>query len=131
MRLAGVIVAVGSMVGFAAGCGGGSSGSYGGSGGTKPAACTADTATATTSVSLSGMAFVPSCIKVSKGATVTFQNADMVQHTVTTDAGQPETFDSGLLSTGQDFVHTFANAAETVNLHCTIHSNMHATVIVQ
>ena len=72
MRLM-LAVAVVSMAGFGAGCGGGSSG-YGGSGGTKPAACTADGATATTSVSISGMEFVPSCIKVSRGATVTFQN---------------------------------------------------------
>ena len=129
MRLMLAVAGV-SMAGFGAGCGGGSSG-YGGSGGTKPAACTADGATATTSVSISGMEFVPSCIKVSRGATVTFQNADMVQHTVTTDPAQPETFDSGPLSTGQNFVHTFANAAETVHVHCSIHPVMHATIIVQ
>ncbi len=123
-------LAVAAVAGFGAGCGGGSSG-YGGSGGTKPSACTADVATATSSVSLSGMEFVPSCVKVSKGATVTFQNADTVQHTVTTDAGQPETFDSGPLSTGQDFAHTFASAAETGHVHCSIHANMHATIFVQ
>ncbi len=128
MRLVSAVVVLVSIVG--AGCGGGSSG-YGSSGGNKPAACSAASATKTTSVSLSGMAFVPSCIAIAKGATVTFQNADMVQHTVTTDAGQPESFDSGPLSTGQDFTHTFASAAETVHVHCSIHPYMTATIFVQ
>lgn len=123
-RLVLVVVALASS----AACGGGSSGYGGGGGG---AACTAANATATTSVSLSGMSFVPSCIKVSLGATVTFQNADGVSHTVTTDAGQPETFDSGLLAHAQDFTHTFASTAETVHVHCTIHAGMTATVFVQ
>jgi plastocyanin len=127
-RLALVVMSLGSIVGFGAGCGGGSSG-Y--SGGNKPAACTATSATAATSVSLSGMEFVPSCVKISKGATVTFQNADSIAHTVTTDAGQPETFDSGPLAPARDFVHTFANAAETVHVHCSIHPEMTATIFVQ
>jgi plastocyanin len=96
-----------------------------------PPACTAASATATTSVSLSGMEFVPSCVKVAPGATVTFQNADSVTHTVTTDPGQPETFDSGPLAHAQDFTHTFASTAETVHVHCTIHPTMTATIFVQ
>src|SRR5512138_3434649 len=101
MRRLALWVVLGSMGAFGAGCGGGSGGAYGtGTGGNKPAACTSATATATTSVSLSGMAFVPPCVKISKGATVTFQNADMVTHDVTTDPGQPETFNSGPLATG-------------------------------
>ncbi len=127
-RLALVVMSLGSIAGFGAACGGGSSG-Y--SPGNKPAACSATSATATTSVSLSGMEFVPSCVKISKGATVTFQNADTVNHTVTTDAGQPETFDSGPLAPRSDFVHTFANAAETVHVHCSIHAGMTATIFVQ
>jgi plastocyanin len=96
-RLAALVVSLGAA-GLAAGCGGGG----GGDGGGSPAACTAASATATTSVSLSGMAFVPTCVKIAKGATVTFRNADAVNHTVTTDAGQPETFDSGPLEPATD-----------------------------
>ncbi len=130
-RLAIAVVSMMSLAGLVSGCGGGSSG-YGG-GSNPPPTCTAATATATTSVSLSGMSFVPSCVKISPGATITFQNADSIAHTVTTDAGQPETFDSGNLGppAGAEFQHTFANAAETVHIHCKIHPSMTATIIVQ
>ena len=128
-------LAVMSLAGFALACGGGSGsgggGGYGGGGGTAnpPPACSASTATATTSMSMSGMAFVPSCAKITAGQTITFQNADMVTHTVTADAGQTETFDSGFVAPTQEFTHTFAGA-ETVHIHCKIHG-MTATVIVQ
>jgi plastocyanin len=127
-RLALVVLSTAALAGLVPGCGGGTS--YGGGGG-NPAACTAATATATTSVSLSGMQFVPSCVKVSQGATVTFQNADSVAHTVTTDPGQPESFDSGSLAPAADYPHTFASTAETVHVHCRIHPSMTATIIVQ
>jgi plastocyanin len=129
-----------SLAGFAAACGGGGSGGgYGGGmggGGTTPPStpttgCTATTATATTSISLSGMTFVPSCVKVSPGAMVTFQNADSVTHIVASDPGQPESFDSGDLLPRQDYMHTFVNSAETVHIHCRIHTYMTATIIVQ
>ncbi len=115
----------------AAACG--SASSYGsGSGGTPPS-CSASTATATTSVSLSGTSFVPSCIKVTAGSTITFTNTDTSTiHTVTTDAGQPMTFDSGNINGGQHFSQAFPTA-ETVNVHCTYHSSMgmRATIIVE
>jgi plastocyanin len=112
-----------AVAALAAGCGGSS---YGGNDGGSPGACTA-----TTSVSMNGLEFVPSCVKISPGATITFTNADSVAHTVTTDAGQPESFDSGTLSTGQDFVHTFASSPETVGIHCTLHAGMAATIFVE
>ncbi len=133
MRRLVLAVAV-SLVGVGGwlGCGGGSSGYGGGSGGNpKPAACTASNATATTSVSLVQMSYQPSCIMVAKGATVTFTNNDSTDHTVTTDAGQPETFDSGHIAPGSSYTHTFASTAETVGVHCTIHTFMTATIIVQ
>jgi plastocyanin len=114
----------------AAGCG---STSYGGSGSASPApaACTAANATTVTrSIEMAGMEFVPSCAKVAAGTTVTFTNNDSIAHTVTSDAAQPETFDSGPLAQGATFTHTFASA-ETEAIHCTIHPNMHLMVIVQ
>jgi len=116
---------IGIAAALAAACGGSS---YGG----NPPACTATSATATTAVSLSGMEFVPSCVKISPGATLTFTNDDPVAHTVTTDAGQPETFDSGTLAAmGGVFSHPFALTAETVHVHCTIHPAMKATIFVE
>ncbi len=116
----------------AAACGG----SDGGSSGTPPPACTAASATATTSVSLSGARFVPSCVKVAPGAAVTFTNDDSdpygaALHTVTAD-GQAPSFDSGPLSAGEHFTHTFPSAG-TVAIHCSYHGamGMRATIFVQ
>jgi plastocyanin len=81
-------------------------------------------------VHIQGMAFNPSCLQVAVGTAVTFVNDDSVAHTVTTDAGQVESFDSGSLAPAASFVHTF-NVAGTIALHCSIHPSMHATVAVQ
>jgi plastocyanin len=116
----------------ALGCGG----DYGGDSGyaapaPAPSACTAATATSVTSIALSpGNQFVPACARVPAGVAVTFTNGDGMLHTVTTDAGQPEQFDSGNLSPGATFPHSFA-AAGTVQVHCSIHPEMRATIIVQ
>lgn len=101
---------------------------YGGDGGGD--GCTAASATATTSVQLVANAFIPSCIRVAPGATVTFTNADTMPHTVTTDPGQPETFDSGNVAAGASYEHTFAGTPATVNVHCSLHA-MQATIYVQ
>ncbi len=114
----------------AAGCGSGM-GSGSGSAAPAPVACTSANATAVTgAIEIAGMAFVPACAKVAAGTTVTFTNDDSIAHTVTSDAGQPETFDSGALAQGAHFTHAFATA-ETEQIHCTIHPEMHLTVIVQ
>jgi plastocyanin len=114
-----------------AGCGGGN-GYNGGS--NNPPACTAANATATTSVSASaGMQFIPSCIKVTAGATVTWTNNDAVNHTVSSDTAA-EPFASGTLTPAagtNTFQHPF-NAARTVQYHCTLHGTiMSGTVIVE
>ncbi len=117
----------------AAGCGSASSYGGGSGGGGNPPACSASSATATTSVSLSGTSFVPSCIKVTAGSSITFTNTDTATiHTVTTDASQPMTFDSGNLGGGQRFSQTFPSAG-TVDVHCNYHvaMGMRATLIVQ
>jgi plastocyanin len=119
------------VVAGALGCG---SGGYGGSSGSPapaPAQCTAANAEVVTgAIELVGMAFVPDCAKVALNTAVTFTNDDTVAHTVTTDAGQPETFDSGNLGQGAHFTHAFSTAG-TVRIHCTIHPEMHLTVFVQ
>jgi plastocyanin len=121
-----------AVAGVVAGAGCGSSTGYGsGAGAPAPAACTAANATAVTgAIEIVGMDFIPSCAKVAAGTAVTFTNNDSIAHTVTSDAGQPETFDSGPLAQGAKFQHTFATA-ETEHIHCTIHPTMRLTVIVQ
>lgn len=78
-------------------------------------------------VSIQGFAFNPSSITVSVGTTVTWTNNDSVTHTVTSDTGA---FSSGNLNPGQTFSHTF-NQAGTFAYHCSIHTSMHGTVVVQ
>jgi plastocyanin len=78
-------------------------------------------------VFIQGMAFSPSTITVSAGTSITWTNKDAVAHTVTSNSG---IFDSGLINTNGTFSYTF----ETVGsfpYHCTVHSNMAATVIVK
>ena len=82
----------------------------------------------TTSVEISGFAFSPSTITVTKGATVTWTNKDSIGHTVTETDGQdgPK---SGDLNQGQSYSFTF-NTVGTFKYNCSIHPNMTGTVIV-
>jgi plastocyanin len=121
-----LVLVVGSLVAaLVIGACGGSSTSYGGG----APACSVATATATTSVTIQASAFTPPCIKVAAGATVTFTNNDAMQHTVTADDGSYNALLS-LSGATQTFQHAYA-AAGTSNYHCTFHSLMKGTVIVQ
>jgi plastocyanin len=120
--------AVAAALGCGSDYGGGGSMGYGAP---APAQCTAANATAVTgAIGIAGMAFVPACAKVAAGTSVTFTNGDAIAHTVTTDPGQAESFDSGSLAPGAQFTHTFATAG-TVRIHCTIHPNIRLTLFVQ
>ncbi len=92
--------------------------------------CDADSATTASTVNLQSSSFEPSCVKVAQGTLVTFNNQDAVSHTVATDGGQVESFDSGIIAGGGSFTHTF-NATGKIGLHCNIHGGMRATVIVE
>jgi plastocyanin len=72
------------------------------------------------------MSFSPGSTTVKAGTTVTWKNNDNMAHTVTADDAS---FDSGALNTGQTFSHTF-NSAGTIKYHCTYHSTMTASVVV-
>jgi plastocyanin len=80
---------------------------------------------ASASVTIENLAFSPGTISVTAGDTVTWTNKDAVPHTVTSDTGA---FDSpigigGVLTLKFPTPGTFAYS-------CTIHPQMHGTVIV-
>ena len=79
----------------------------------------------TASVSISGFAFDPATITISKGSTVTWVNNDAVAHTIT-----GADFDSGTLDSGKSYSHKF-DSAGTFEYHCAIHPSMKGTVVVQ
>jgi plastocyanin len=105
---------------LAAACGGSSYGS------TAPDTTTGPTVT--TSVTISGIAFGPSAIRVSPGAAVTWTNNDNINHNVTfsnTAIGAVPNF-----STGSSTL-TMPTTSGTYAYHCTIHASMTGTVQVQ
>jgi len=66
---------------------------------------------------------------VAVGTPVTWTNTDAIAHTSTSDTG---VWDSGILSPGQSFTFTFAQAG-TYPYHCAIHgaASMSGTIVVQ
>jgi plastocyanin len=78
---------------------------------------------------IQGMAYTPATITVTAGTTIKWTNKDNASHTVTSDNGSLETFDSGSMANGGTFVWQF-NTTGTFKYHCTFHSGMKATVIV-
>lgn len=114
-----------SAVSVAAACGGGDSSSTGptnnpGNPGNP------SNPVLTTSVTLGNDFFSPASIQVSPGATVTWNwPSDVVTHNVTfSDVS------SGDQGPGASFSKTFPTAG-TFSYHCTIHSGMNGTVLVQ
>jgi len=96
-----------------------------------PQATAAATSTPSTSeqtaVTIKDFEFTPSAITIKVGDTVTWTNNGPSIHTVTADDGS---FDSGDLSGGKTFSHTFQTAG-TFAYHCSLHPFMKATVTVQ
>lgn len=78
-------------------------------------------------VEIEDFAYISATITVKVGTTVTWENKDKVQHTVTSDSGL---FDSGLLAKGVPFSFTFTEPG-TYTYHCTPHPNMKGTIIVE
>jgi plastocyanin len=92
---------------------------------------------ATTDVQVRNFAFSPSAITIQPGDSVrwTFSGPDL-NHSVTADPGQTETFDSDpgdsspLHAPGDQFSHTFV-AAGSFTYYCKVHSYMRGRVDVQ
>lgn len=81
----------------------------------------------TQSVTIKNFAFTPSTVTIRTGVTVTWVNQDSTAHTVTANNNA---FASSDLATGQKFSFTFTKTG-TYAYHCSIHSYMTGTVIVQ
>lgn len=74
--------------------------------------------------------FAPDEIRVQVGDTVTWTNEGAVAHT-TTSSYDPPIWDSGSLSTGEVFTHTFTSAG-TYLYECTFHAaQMQGSVVVE
>ena len=80
-------------------------------------------------VVIQNFAFAPGDLKVTAGTVVIFGNHDSTNHTVTSDTGSAQKFDSGPLQAGTAFQVTF-NKAGTFTYHCSIHQYMTAKVEV-
>jgi plastocyanin len=91
-------------------------------GGTAGTALAADHA-----VSIAGFAFSPQSITVTVGDTVTWTNSDSASHTATAD---DNSFDTGSIANGGSKSVTFSTTG-TFPYHCTIHSSMTGTVVVE
>lgn len=79
-------------------------------------------------VFIQNIAFNPGSLTIKAGDTIIWTNMDNVAHTVTSDSGTE--LHSGTLSTGDTYSHIFTKAG-TYTYHCSIHTMMKGTVIVQ
>ena len=90
------------------------------------AALTIQAEAATIDVDIVNFAFDPTPLTVCTGDTVRWTNLDSAPHTSTSDTA---VWDSGTLTTGQDYSFTFTSSG-TYAYHCSIHPSMTASVEV-
>jgi len=83
----------------------------------------------TNEVWIQGMAFTPATITVKAGTTIKWTNKDSAAHTVTSDPGDSEAFESGSLGNAAVWSYKFNNVG-TFPYHCAVHPGMKASVIV-
>jgi plastocyanin len=73
--------------------------------------------------------FSPSSVTINAGDSVTWVWKGSHDHSVTSDPGNPVSFDSGIKTSGKfGFRFTSAN---TTHYHCEVHSNMKGTITVK
>jgi plastocyanin len=82
---------------------------------------------ATSAVNIQGSAFNPPTTTLRVGDTVTWTNRDAIGHTTTSDT---VAWNSGVIATGNSFSFTFT-AAGTFPYHCSIHTFMKGSIVVQ
>jgi plastocyanin len=77
----------------------------------------------------SSFGFSPSSLSIKAGTTVTWTDKTGAPHTVTSDAGDPASFNGSLGGNGATYSFTFTTPG-TYNYHCSIHPYMTATITV-
>jgi plastocyanin len=77
-------------------------------------------------VSITNFSFEPAELSIPVGTTVRWTNKDNASHTVTSATGD---WDSGRLSNGQSFSHTFTQGGAFA-YQCTVHPTMKGTITV-
>lgn len=80
-------------------------------------------------VDISNTRFCPRTQTINIGQTVTWTNLDGVTHTTVSDVGASDTWDSGNIVPNGFFARQFKSAG-TYRYHCSIHTGMHGTIIV-
>ena len=78
-------------------------------------------------VNIANFAFSPATITVKVGDSVNWTNKDSMGHSATAD---DNSWDSGVLAQGESKSIIFSKAG-TFKYHCSVHPNMHGTVVVQ
>ncbi len=96
---------------------------------TKQPAQSNTNTTETSKVAINNFAFSPSSITVKVGEAVTWTNNGTTSHTVTADTISSDGPSSGNIANGGTYSFTFKKAG-TYTYHCSIHSQMTGTVIV-
>lgn len=124
-----LVLSLGAIGLFAAGCGGSDSEDRG----TLPAAPAqtqgdAPSSADATTVTMKDIAFEPKDITVKKGTTVRWVNEDSVEHNVVAEEGA--TFKSDLFEKGGTF-ETKLNTTGKISYVCTIHPGMTGTLTVE
>jgi len=87
-------------------------------------AATATSATVTVQIVKTG--FVPASVTINAGDSVTWKNADKVNHQVVANGGQ---FASPILSPGETYTHKFSGGG-TFRYHDALHTGLKGTVVV-
>jgi plastocyanin len=82
----------------------------------------------TRTVLIQNFSFKPAHITIKRGTKVRWINKDSTAHTAT--ANKKRSFDSGRLSPGQSYTHTFKRVGKQ-RYHCEIHPDMMGSVVVK
>lgn len=81
----------------------------------------------THTISIEGMRFLPSTVRIAPGDRVVFENNDLVPHTATSKP--TGLFDSGVVEAGKSWTFV-AHTAGTIRYGCTLHPTMEAEIVV-
>ena len=79
-------------------------------------------------VDIRNSSYQPNPVTVKVGTQINWHNSDNIDHTATSDSGMFDNFVNAMSAHGAPVTMTTAG---TFAYHCTIHSNMRGTIVVQ